>query len=178
MKTNDAPKLKRIVGARLLGGFQQFARKIVRASGHPMAFGAALGSIVIWALAGPLFHFGNTWLLVINTVANIITFLMIFLIRNAQNRESEAVQLKLDELIRATKTARNTLLDIEELSEQELDQIKARFERLARAARAESDASETEFIPLAGRQTIAAVAPALAGAAAGPTSQSLRVGKN
>ena len=73
----------------------------------------------------------------INTVANIITFLMIFLIRNAQNRESEAVQLKLDELIRATKTAHNALLDIEELSEEDLDKIKARFERLARMARKE-----------------------------------------
>lgn len=82
-------------------------------------------------------------MLVIDTVANIITFLMIFLIRNAQNRESEAVQLKLDELIRATKEARNTLLDIEELSETELDQIKARFERLARKARVEAGAAET-----------------------------------
>ncbi len=95
-----------------------------------MAFGGAIGVIVVWGLTGPLFHFGNTWLLVINTGASIITFLMIFLIRSAQNRESEAVQLKLDELIRATKEARNTLLDIEELSEEELDRIKARFEVL------------------------------------------------
>jgi low affinity Fe/Cu permease len=118
----------------------------VRTSGHPTAFAIAIGTIVLWALTGPLVHFGNTWLLVINTVANIITFLMIFLIRNAQNRESEAVQLKLDELIRATKAARNTLLDIEELSEEELDRIKARFERLARKARVESGASETEIV--------------------------------
>jgi len=135
MKNNDKPKLERLLGARLLGGFQKFARAIVRMSGHPMAFALAIGTIVIWALTGPLFRFGNTWLLVINTVANIITFLMIFLIRNAQNRESEAVQLKLDELIRATKAAHNSLLDIEELSEEELDRIKARFERLARTAR-------------------------------------------
>ena len=111
-----------------------------------MAFGLAIGTIVIWALTGPLFRFGNTWLLVINTVANIITFLMIFLIRNAQNRESEAVQLKLDELIRATKAAQNTLLDIEELSEEELDKIKARFERLARKARDQSSIGQTELI--------------------------------
>ena len=103
-----------------------------------MAFAIAIGTIVIWALTGPWLRFGNTWLLVINTVASIITFLMIFLIRNAQNRESEALQLKLDELIRATKEARNTLLDIEELSEAELDRIKTRFERLARKAREES----------------------------------------
>ena len=146
MKNNGRPKLERLVGARLLGGFQKFARTVVRTSGHPMAFGLAIGIIVIWALAGPLFRFGNTWLLVINTVANIITFLMIFLIRNAQNRESEAVQLKLDELIRATKAAQNTLLDIEELSEEELDRIKARFERLARKARDESGAGQTELV--------------------------------
>ena len=104
------------MGSRLLTGFQKFARTVVRASGHPTAFALAIGIVLIWALTGPLFRFGNTWLLVINTFANIMTFLMIFLIRNAQNRESEAVQLKLDELIRATKAAHNTLLDIEELS--------------------------------------------------------------
>jgi len=111
-----------------------------------MAFGLALGIIVVWLLTGPLFHFGNTWLLVIDTVGNLITFLMIFLIRNAQNRESEAVQLKLDELIRATKAAHNSLLDIEELSEAELDRIKTRFERLARKAREESSVGQTEVI--------------------------------
>ena len=107
-----------------------------------MAFALALATIVVWALAGPLLHFDNTWLLLINTLATIITFLMIFLIRNAQNRESQAVQLKLDELIRATKAAHNSLLDIEELSEADLDRIKARFERLARTARAETDPSQ------------------------------------
>jgi low affinity Fe/Cu permease len=157
MKNNGMPKLERLVGARLLGGFQTFARTVVRTSGHPMAFGLAIGIIVIWALTGPLFRFGNTWLLVINTVANIITFLMIFLIRNAQNRESEAVQLKLDELIRATKAAQNTLLDIEELSEEDLDRIKARFERLARKAREDSGAGQTELIRREGREDAAAV---------------------
>jgi low affinity Fe/Cu permease len=152
MNNNGRPKLERLMGARLLGGFQKFARTVVRTSGHPMAFGLAIVIIVIWALAGPLFRFGNTWLLVINTVANIITFLMIFLIRNAQNRESEAVQLKLDELIRATKEAQNTLLDIEELSEADLDRIKARFERLARKARDESSAGRTELIRQEGHQ--------------------------
>lgn len=146
MKNNNRPKLGRLVGASLLGGFQKFARTVVRTSGHPMAFGLAIGIIVLWALTGPWFRFGNTWLLVIDTVANIITFLMIFLIRNAQNRESEAVQLKLDELIRATKAAQNTLLDIEELSEEDLDRIKARFERLARKARAEAGADPADLI--------------------------------
>jgi low affinity Fe/Cu permease len=157
MKNNGHPKLERLVGARLLGGFQKFARAVVRTSGHPMAFGLAIGVIVIWALTGPLFRFDNTWLLVINTVATIITFLMIFLIRNAQNRESEAVQLKLDELIRATKEAHNSLLDIEELSEADLDRIKARFERLARKARDESSAGQTELIRREAHQDAAVV---------------------
>jgi low affinity Fe/Cu permease len=142
MKSSGKPKLERLAGTRLVACFQKFARTIVRASGHPMAFALALGTIVLWALTGPWFRSGNTWLLVINTVANLLTFLMIFLIRNAQNRESEAVQLKLDELIRATKTAHNSLLDIEELSELELDRIKTRFERLARKARAETSAAQ------------------------------------
>jgi len=124
-----------------------------------MAFVVALGTIFIWALTGPLFGFGNTWLLVVNTVANIITFLMIFLIRNAQNRESEAVQLKLDELIRATKAAQNTLLDIEELSEEDLDRIKTRFERLARTAREETVAGQSDAGPGYGRRDTAAIVP-------------------
>src|SRR5450759_2544049 len=157
MKNNGRPKLERLVGARLLGSFQKFARTVVRTSGHPMAFVLAVGIILIWALTGPLFRFGNTWLLVINTVASIVTFLMIFLVRNAQNRESEAVQLKLDELIRATKEAHNSLLDIEELSEEDLNRIKARFERLARKARDESSAGQTEFIPREGHQDAAGV---------------------
>jgi low affinity Fe/Cu permease len=144
MKADGTEKPHNRASARLLGGFQKFARTVVQASGHPMAFGLALGVILIWLLTGPFFHFGNTWLLVIDTVGNILTFLMIFLIRSAQNRESEAVQLKLDELIRATKEAHNSLLDIEELSEADLDRIKARFERLARKARDESIPGQPE----------------------------------
>jgi low affinity Fe/Cu permease len=155
MSNNDMPNRKRSLGKGLRSGFQNTARTVMRTSGHPLAFGLALGIVVIWALTGPMFHFDNTWLLIINTVATIVTFLMIFLIRNAQNRESEAVQLKLDELIRATKTARNTLLDIEELSEEELDRIKARFERLARSARATSDAGQAETILQEHRQDAA-----------------------
>ena len=147
LKDKDQPKSERVAGAGLLGGFQKFARTVARTSGHPMVFVLALGAVLIWALTGPWFHFGNTWLLIINTVTNIVTFLMIFLIRNAQNRESEAIQLKLDELIRATKAATNSLLDIEELSEEELDRIKARFERLAAKARAESMPGQTESNP-------------------------------
>ena len=158
MTTNDTPKLERPVSARLLGSFQRFARMVTRTSGHPTAFGVAIAIIVIWALTGPFFRFSNTWLLVIDTIANIITFLMIFLIRNAQNREGEAVQLKLDELIRATKLAQNSLLDIEELSEEELDRIKARFERLARKARKESKPGETDFTRRESPKNAAAIA--------------------
>lgn len=148
MTNQETPGSERPARARLRGGFQKFARMIVRASGHPTAFTLAGAIIVIWALTGPLLHFDNTWLLIINTVATIITFLMIFLIRNAQNRESEAVQLKLDELIRATKAAHNSLLDIEELSENELDRIKARFEHLARKAREASSPVTSEVISM------------------------------
>jgi low affinity Fe/Cu permease len=158
MNHHDKPEPKRSMSARIMGGFQRFARAVVRASGHPLAFAIAIGTVVIWALTGPWFHYGNTWLLVINTVASIITFLMIFLVRSAQNRESEAVQLKLDELIRATKEARNTLLDIEELSEAELDRIKVRFERLARKAREESGPGQTESNRPEGKPAAADVA--------------------
>jgi low affinity Fe/Cu permease len=117
------------------GVFQKFARTAARATGHPLAFGLALGLIVAWLLTGPVFHFSDTWQLVINTATTIVTFLMVFLIQNTQNRDSEAVQLKLDELIRANEATHNALLDIEELSERELDQIKSEYERLARTAR-------------------------------------------
>jgi low affinity Fe/Cu permease len=146
MKPHPSPVAEKPAAARWLAGFQKFARQTARSSGHPLAFALALGLVVFWAVTGPLFNSGNTWLLIINTITNIVTFLMIFLIRNAQNRESEAVQLKLDELIRATTAAQNSLLDIEELSEEELDRIKARFERLARKARETSEAGQTHFL--------------------------------
>jgi low affinity Fe/Cu permease len=114
--------------------FQSFARAAARAAGRPMAFGLALGAIVIWALLGPIFKFSDTWQLVINTATTIVTFLMVFLIQNTQNRDSEAMQLKLDELIRATEGCHNALLDIEELSEEELDKIKCGYAILARKA--------------------------------------------
>ena len=149
MNSNDIPRLARLGVPRIVGGFQKFARLVVRTSGHPIAFCLALATVVIWLVTGPVFHYSDTWLLAINTLTNIATFLMIFLIRNAQNRESEAVQLKLDELIRATKTAHNSLLDIEELSEEELDRIKSRFERLACKAREESSVVPKDSSPSA-----------------------------
>jgi len=114
--------------------FHQFAQRSARLAGKPGTFGVAILVIGLWAVSGPLFHFSDTWQLVINTSTTIITFLMVFLIQNTQNRDSEAMQLKLDELIRATKTAHTALLDLEELSEQELDALKRSYQKLAKEA--------------------------------------------
>jgi low affinity Fe/Cu permease len=115
--------------------FERFAKASVRVTGHPAALGLALGTIVVWGLTGPLFGFSDTWQLVINTGTTIVTFLMVFLIQNAQNRDNQAIQLKLDELIRASEWAHNAFLDVEEISEPELDRIKRNFGRLAKEAR-------------------------------------------
>jgi low affinity Fe/Cu permease len=117
--------------------FGRFARWTARAAGHPLAFLAAVLIIVGWALTGPIFGFSDTWQLVINTGTTIVTFLMVFLIQNTQNRDSAAVQLKLDELIRAASGAHNALLDLEELAEGDLERLRARYEELARRAREE-----------------------------------------
>ena len=115
--------------------FTRFAKWTARATGRPAAFVGAAGIILLWAVTGPLFGFSDTWQLVINTGTTIVTFLMVFLIQNAQNRESKAVHLKLDELIRAVKTAKNELLDLEELEEDDLDQIRDSYRHLAEKAR-------------------------------------------
>jgi low affinity Fe/Cu permease len=106
-------------------------------SGRPRVFSLAIGLVVVWLVTGPMFGFSDTWQLVINTGTTIITFLMVFLIQNTQNRDTEAIQVKLDELIRSTKGAHNALLDLEELEEGTLDAFKAKYEALASAARAE-----------------------------------------
>jgi low affinity Fe/Cu permease len=100
-----------------------------------VTFIMAVSIILVWAVMGPMFGFSDTWQLVINTGTTIITFLMVFLIQNTQNRDSEALQVKLDELIRATHGAQNALLDLEELEEEELDRIKAGYEEMAERAR-------------------------------------------
>src|SRR5712672_1771511 len=116
------------------GRFERFAREAARFAGRPRAVAIAVALILVWALLGPVFHFSDTWQLVINTGTTIVTFLMVFLIQNTQNRDSEAMQLKLDELIRATGGCHNAVLDIEELSEQELDAIKRGYTILAKKA--------------------------------------------
>jgi low affinity Fe/Cu permease len=115
-------------------GFRKFARSAARWTGRPIAFVLATVCILAWIITGPIFHYSDTWQLVINTATTIITFLMVFLIQNTQNRDSEAVQLKLDELLRSTPGAHNALLEIEELSEEELDEIKRCYTSLAEKA--------------------------------------------
>jgi low affinity Fe/Cu permease len=115
--------------------FNRFAKWTAKVSGRPSAFGMAAAVILVWICTGPLFGFGDTWQLVINTGTTIVTFLMVFLIQNTQNLDSEAMQVKLDELIRAVDGAHNALLDLEELEEDELDSIRSRYRRLAERAR-------------------------------------------
>jgi low affinity Fe/Cu permease len=118
------------------GSFGRFARGTARISGHHATFGLALLVILAWAVTGPLFHFSDTWQLVINTGTTIVTFLMVFLIQNTQNRDSVAMQIKLDELLRAVKGAHTALADLEDLTEEELDRFKAHYAKLAEAAKA------------------------------------------
>lgn len=115
--------------------FNRLSKWTSRTTGNPAAFSVSVLVVLIWAATGPIFRYGDTWQLVINSITNIVTFWMVFLIQNTQNRDTEAVQLKLDELIRAHEGAHNALLDLEELSEEELNRIRDRYERLARQAR-------------------------------------------
>lgn len=124
--------------------FHRIARSTARHMGQPAAFVTAVGIIVLWAVTGPLFGWSDTWQLIINTGTTIVTFLMVFLIQNTQNRDSEAVQLKLDELIRATKRARNTMLDLEELSEEEIEKLRGEFRQLAEHKRLKRELKEKE----------------------------------
>jgi low affinity Fe/Cu permease len=115
--------------------FTRITEWSARTSGHPNATLMAFSVILIWAATGPLFHYSDTWQLVINTITTLVTFLMVFLIQSSQNRDTEALQIKLDEIIRALAEADNALLSLEKLDEKELDQIRARYDRLAEAAR-------------------------------------------
>src|SRR4026207_2503613 len=115
--------------------FSRVASKIAEFTGRPWAFLTAMLVIAVWAITGPIFGFSDTWQLVINTGTTVVTFLMVFLIQNTQNRDSQAIQLKLNELLRSVKGAHTALLDIEELSQGELDVIKREYEDLASSAR-------------------------------------------
>jgi low affinity Fe/Cu permease len=118
-----------------VSNYSRFAKAAARFCGRPRVFTLAVGVIAIWILTGPIFGFSDTWQLVINTGTTIITFLMVFLIQNTQNRDTEAIQIKLDELIRATQGAHNALLDLEELEEDSLHAFRTKYQALASAAR-------------------------------------------
>lgn len=124
--------------------YTRFAKSAAQFCGRPRMFVLAVLVIVVWVVTGPLFDFSDTWQLVINTGTTIITFLMVFLIQNTQNRDTEAIQIKLDELIRATRGAHNALLNLEELDEETLDAFRRRYEALAAAARSSDDTGTPE----------------------------------
>jgi low affinity Fe/Cu permease len=115
--------------------FTRFAKAASRFTGSPACFVLAIAIVAVWAATGPLFAFGDSWQLVINTGTTIITFLMVFLIQSTQNRDTEAMQIKLDELLRSHRPANNALLDLEELEEAELDELRKSYEALARRSR-------------------------------------------
>ncbi len=130
--------------------FTRFAKAASRITGRPVSFLLAVGVLVVWALSGPAFHYSDTWQLVINTGTTIVTFLMVFLIQNTQNRDTEALQVKLDELIRAVDSAQNALLDLEELEDEDLDKVRESYRALARKARAtETNDVDTPIPPSA-----------------------------
>jgi low affinity Fe/Cu permease len=124
--------------------FSRFANRTAHWVGHPVTFFIAIAVVIAWAFTGPFFGFSDTWQLVINTATTIITFLMVFLIQNTQNRDGQAMQLKLDEIIRAVEGAHNALLDIEQLSDQELDEARRRYSELAERARDEMRHGRTD----------------------------------
>ena len=117
--------------------YSRFAKATAHFCGRPPVFTLAVAIIAAWIVTGPMFGFSDTWQLVINTGTTIVTFLMVFLIQNTQNRDTEAIQVKLDELIRATQGAHNALLDLEEIDEENLNAFRGRYQALAAAARAD-----------------------------------------
>ncbi|MCH5687611.1 low affinity iron permease family protein [Niabella sp. W65] len=131
------------------GGFEKLANKITCWTGSSVAFGLAAGAVIVWIITGPVFKFSDTWQLVINTGTTIITFLMVFLIQKTQNKDSKAIQLKLNELIAASRKASNRMVDIEDLDEEELDTLHKFYERLSDKAEAAKDIHESHSIDAA-----------------------------
>jgi low affinity Fe/Cu permease len=124
--------------------FTRVAKKTAQFTGRPIAFGLAVGTILVWLITGPIFDYSDTWQLIINTGTTIITFLMVFLIQNTQNRDTAAIQIKLDELIRVSQ-AHNALMDLEELEEVELEKFRKKYQKLAAAARKKIKAGDLDI---------------------------------
>ncbi len=131
---NKARSTSMAIAGRRAGGFGRAARRTAGWTGHPLAFAGAVALVLGWGLLGPAFGFTDTWQLVINTGTTIVTFLMVFLIQNTQNRDTHALHIKLDELLRVTK-GHNALMDLEELTDRELESIRRRYLELAKLAR-------------------------------------------
>ena len=120
---------------KLRAWFAEAARATARYSGHPLAFSFAFGIVLLWAISGPLFGFSDTWQLVINTGTTIVTFLMVFLIQHTQNRDTIAIHIKLDELVRATRSAHNSVVSLEDLDDVELEKLRKQYDAIADEAR-------------------------------------------
>ncbi|ARP91462.1 hypothetical protein CAL14_15195 [Bordetella genomosp. 9] len=125
-------------GAGFRSAFDHFASKVTQWTGSPFAFGLATGAVLVWLICGPVFHYSETWQLVINTGTTIVTFLMVFLIQQSQNKDSHALHLKLDELLCALEDADSSLVDIEDMDEEEIKQVAKRYQDLAERARSAS----------------------------------------
>ena len=138
---------------KLLAKFDKFSSVVTKATGSPLAFILAALAIVVWAITGPIFGFSDTWQLVINTGTTIITFLMVFIIQQSQNKDTTALHLKLNELIAATKTASNRLIDIEDLSEEEIKTIKKFYIKLSEQSKTERDVFRTHSLDEANNNT-------------------------
>ena len=124
--------------------FTRVAKKTAHYTGRPIAFGLAAGTILVWLITGPIFDYSDTWQLIINTGTTVITFLMVFLIQNTQNRDTAAIQIKLDELIRVS-VAHNALMDLEELEEAEIEEFRKKYQKLAAAARKKIKAGDLDI---------------------------------
>lgn len=131
--------------------FEKISTKITNWTGSPIAFGVAAFIVIVWIISGPIFHYSDTWQLVINTGTTIITFLMVFLIQKSQNKDSKAIQLKLNELIAASKDASNRMVDIEDLTESELDVLHKYYQKLSDIAEADHDIHKSHSIDAANR---------------------------
>lgn len=146
MEYNNAGNKKKKQESGLACVFEKFSERVTRISGSPWAFTLALLMIVIWAVSGPMFHFSETWQLVINTSTTIITFLMVFIIQQSQNKETLSLQLKLNELIAAVKGASNRLISSENLTSAELETLKRFYEILSERAKTEMDIKATHSV--------------------------------